>query len=257
MFSRSRMQLEAFLRGKRRRGDLETLYFCILFDSLQLYMEVLVNTSSFHVWKSPSVLELLRLCSLQTICLLSGFFSHFLCLFRSISLWQNFGDRESKSVASSLWICSSIFHMHYETQLIKLQVWLWLVRLQYDNCLFFLCFLIFCLCFCLLGAGVGGCRLDKSTFMPVFKALGVFIYRWQVDSHLHNVFGRFIKPSLSFLTVSLELWYMLFVGVTYLSVDLVCVFIAPLLPPSYYHAYGQLTCHSIYNSVLSIKDGQH
>lgn len=66
--------------------------------------------------KNPSELEVLRLCSLQT--LPRGSFSH--CF--SLSQSQNDGDRESRSQAASLWAFTSIFHMQYETQLIKLQV---------------------------------------------------------------------------------------------------------------------------------------
>lgn len=58
----------------------------------------------FMFGRNSSALEVLRLFSLH------------------LSLSQNVGDRESRGVASSLWAFTSIFHMHYETQLIKLQV---------------------------------------------------------------------------------------------------------------------------------------
>lgn len=85
-------------------------------------METLVYKSSFHVWE-----KFIGIGSAQALfspdSLPKGSFSHFLHLFSlHLSLSQNVGDRESRGVASSLWAFTSIFHMHYETQLIKLQV---------------------------------------------------------------------------------------------------------------------------------------
>lgn len=69
----------------------------------------------FMFAKNPSAMEVLRLCS--KLCLLV-FLSKTLRLLLSISL-RTFGI-ENPWVW--MWAFSSIFHMHYETQLIKLQV---------------------------------------------------------------------------------------------------------------------------------------
>lgn len=113
--------VDAFLHRDRCRGDLDTLCYCVLFYSLLLNMETLVYKSSLHVWE-----KFIGIGSAQALfspdSLPKGSFSHFLHLFLSIS--QNVGDRKSRSLASSLWAFTSIFHMHYETQLIKLHKFL-------------------------------------------------------------------------------------------------------------------------------------
>lgn len=111
-----------FLHGERRRGDLGALCYHILFHSPLFHMEALVCESSFHVWeKSICNGSAQALFSPHSMPRGSFLFSHVLRLFLSLS--QNTGDRKSRSLASSLWAFASIFHMHYETPLIKFQVY--------------------------------------------------------------------------------------------------------------------------------------
>lgn len=89
-------------------------------------------------------------------------------LLLSPSLSQNICGRESRSLAASLWAFASIFHTHYETPLIKLQVYATTRPPSICNkcLLFFSSVFSFSVC---VSAFSGGCRLDESDFMPVSK----------------------------------------------------------------------------------------
>lgn len=101
-----------FLCQERRRGNVEVLCFHILLHSALFYMEALVCEFSFDVLvKSICFGSAWSLFSPD--CMPRGFFSPS----------QNIHYRGSRSLALSLWALASIFHMHYETQLIKLQVY--------------------------------------------------------------------------------------------------------------------------------------
>ena len=157
---------DKFLHGERRRGDSGALCYHILFYSPLFYMEALVCESSFHVWeKSICNGSVQALFSPDSMPKGSFLFSHVLRLFLPLS--QNIGDRKSRSLASSLWAFASIFHMHYETPLIKFQVYAMTRPPSICNkCLFFPRFSHLPSVF---RAFSGGCRLDESDFMPVSK----------------------------------------------------------------------------------------
>lgn len=94
---------------------------------------------------------------------------------------------------------TSIFHMHYETPLIKFQVHTLSSLLSISNkCLFFLDFLIFCV----FHASLWGCRLDESDFMPVSKPNVFYLYGENTLTALQSLWkiyqalSRFFSASL-------------------------------------------------------------
>lgn len=145
-------------------------------------MAVLCDTSCFillcFIWQpwpmnlvfafceDLSAVEVLVLCSLQTICL--EFFppaSHSLFSL-NLSLSKNIGDKETRSLTLSLWAFASIFYWHYEHSWLNCKCTPWLVLLQYVINVFFSQFSHILSVFC---AFSGDRRLDESYFVPVSK----------------------------------------------------------------------------------------
>lgn len=99
----------------RSSALLDSVLFCPgLYGNAALWMEfswLRIKKCSCFV---PTVLNAYRL---------SPFVTRLLSLSPHLSPSQNIGNWECRSLTSSLWAFTSIFHMHYETLLIKLQVY--------------------------------------------------------------------------------------------------------------------------------------
>lgn len=162
VFHHYNVQKRAKVQRTPLRRDLEVLHYRILFYSFLFYMEMMVGESSFHVCVKRSAHALFTPYWMPSGSL--PFVTLLLSLSSKFSLSQNIGNREFKSLASSLWAFASIFHMHYETLLIKLQVYA-MTRLPSicNKCLFFFPPVSS------YSVISGGWRLDESDFMPVSK----------------------------------------------------------------------------------------
>lgn len=124
----------------------------------------------FAFCEDLSAVEVLVLCSLQTICL--EFFSP--CLAKSfslnLSLSKNIGDKETRSLTLSLWAFASIFYWHYEHSWLNCKCTPWLVLLQYVINVFFFSVFSYSVCvLCLLG----GSQIGWIILCACFKAQGV------------------------------------------------------------------------------------
>lgn len=124
----------------------------------------------FAFCEDLSAVEVLVLCSLQTICL--EFFppaSHSLFSL-NLSLSKNIGDKETRSLTLSLWAFASIFYCHYEHSWLNCKCTPWLVLLQYVINVFFFSVFSYSVCvLCLLG----GSQIGWIILCACFKAQGV------------------------------------------------------------------------------------